>query len=363
VEKKPLIGIFICMLLIVNVSAVRGIPEEKITTTEKKESNTFVKLFDQEDKMYTIINMNSESETPRRNVVGPNLAPNPSFEEGDTIPTGWTYNPNTNGIYTWDSNHAHSGEKSIGVLNLTNNSNSSDLMWTTLDFIPVDCILYSYMFIAWFRFVEKPPDCHFAMLRVLEYDINYQFIEQGGFGIGSVNNTEWQGFGFSFSYNNNTKYVKLQAGQEYIRGEPDPSVEIRFDDINYSIWSTAPNTPTITGETQGQVRTIYNYTITTTDPDNDNVHYEINWGDNTTQITGLHESGEEIVINHTWNVRGTYIVRVRAIDMLNLKSDWAALTVTMPCSHKIPIQSFWGGLLERYPNAFPIIRYLLEFIS
>jgi hypothetical protein len=198
------------------------------------------------------------------------------------------------------------------------------------------------------------------MLHVLEYDINYQFIGHSGFGIGSVNDTEWHGFGFS-SYNNHTKYVKLQVGQECIRGEPDPLIEIRFDDVNYSIWSTAPNTPTITGETQGRVRTLYDYTITATDPDQDNVHYEIDWGDNTTQITGLHESGEEIVINHSWNVRGTYNIRVRAIDDLNIKSDWATLTVTMPCSYKIPFQSFWERLLDQFPNALPIFRYLIGF--
>jgi hypothetical protein len=81
VDKKPLIGIVICMLLIVNASAVLGIPEEKINTIENTESFTFVKLFDQEDRKYAVLNINPESETPRRNVVGPNLATNPSLKK------------------------------------------------------------------------------------------------------------------------------------------------------------------------------------------------------------------------------------------------------------------------------------------
>ncbi|MCU0851336.1 MAG: hypothetical protein MUC80_08745, partial [Candidatus Thermoplasmatota archaeon] len=51
--------------------------------------------------------------------MGPNLAPNPSFEDGETMPTGWTYTPNSTGMYTWDSAYALSGEKSVGLLNLT----------------------------------------------------------------------------------------------------------------------------------------------------------------------------------------------------------------------------------------------------
>ena len=103
-DKKPLIGIVICIILIVNVSAVLG--------------NT--------------------GENPHENVarMEPNLAPNPSFEEGDTIPTGWTYSSDTNGIYTWDSAYAYSGEKSIGVLNLTGDIYPPYMMWITTDFFP-----------------------------------------------------------------------------------------------------------------------------------------------------------------------------------------------------------------------------------
>jgi hypothetical protein len=98
---------------------------------------------------------NAESKIAHENVAGPgpNLAPNPSFEEGDTMPTGWTHSSNTTGIFHWDSNYVHSGEKSIGVLGLKKNSSQNEpyLNWTTTDFIPIDLRKYAYNFSAWFK--------------------------------------------------------------------------------------------------------------------------------------------------------------------------------------------------------------------
>jgi hypothetical protein len=325
VDKKPLIGLITCILLIVNVSAVLG--------------NT--------------------DEIPYRNVTGmePNLAPNPSFEEGNIMPTGWTYAPDTNGTFTWDSNYAHSGEKSVGVLNLTN-AYPYRVMWITTDFIPVDITTSSYMLSAWFKFVDI-PEYQYATVRILRYDINYQLTGYGGAGHGS-NDTEWHQITKTTGNDDHTKYVKLEIGQAFNPPyEPDPLIEIRFDDVNFSIWNTVPNTPTITGETHGRVRTLYDYTFTTIDPDQDNVSYEIEWGDNTTQTTDFYESGEKVIISHIWGIERTYQIKVRAIDEDNAKSDSATLDVTMPYSYVILFMQFWMKFLERFPNAFPLIRYLI----
>ncbi len=121
-----------------------------------------------------------------------------------------------------------------------------------------------------------------------------------------------------------------------------------------------PNTPTITGETNGAIQTSYDYIIQTTDPDQDDVQYHIDWGDDTT-ITGLNESGEEIIVSHTWNKKGIYSVKVKAVDEYYAESDWGTLTVTMPCSYNKPIIHFLELLFERFPHAFPILRSLLEY--
>ena len=360
-DKKPLIGIVICLLFVVNISTVLGFPEAKITTMKKTGSYPSIKMLNQEDAVYTFFSTHTINDIPHGNVVGPNLAPNPSFEEGDTTPVGWMYDTNTTGIYHWDTNYAHSGEKSIGILNLTNNSNSSYLSWSTLDFISVECAVYSYLFSVWFRFIEVPPECHFVMMRIHEYDNSHQIIGTTGVGFGGITNTEWIDFG-TITHYDTTKYVKLEVGLWYdLNGEPDPMNELRFDDANFSIWTTAPNIPTITGKKHGHVRTSYDYTIVTTDPDQDNVQYFIEWGDNTTTMTDFFESGEEIVLNHTWDIKGTYQIKVRAHDEYGKNSDWATLEVTMPLSYTFPFIQFWMKFHERFPNAFPILCHFLGF--
>jgi hypothetical protein len=217
------------------------------------------------------------------------------------------------------------------------------------------------MLSVWFKFVDI-PEYQYATIRILEYDINYQPTGSNGAGRGS-NDSEWHQITGHTGYDHGqTKYVKFEIGQAFnLPYEPDPLVEIRFDDVNFSLWNTAPKTPTITGEINGRVRTLYDYTITTIDPNQDNVTYEIDWSDNTTQTTDLYESGEEIIIPHIWGVERTYNVRVKAIDEHHADSDWASLSVTMPCSYHKSMQQFLELLFQRFPNVFPILRHLLGY--
>jgi len=55
---------------------------------------------------------------------------------------------------------------------------------------------------------------------------------------------------------------------------------------------------------------------------------------------------------------GTYIIKVRAEDERGDYSDWATLEVEMPVNQQNQHPLFqW--FLERFPNAFPILRYLI----
>ena len=130
----------------------------------------------------------------------------------------------------------------------------------------------------------------------------------------------------------------------YAIGSPDPN---------------APDTPTITGPTSGSRGVEYEYTFTTTDPNDDDVFYHIEWGDGTSDYwLGPHGSGEEINVSHTWNKMGTYTIRARAKDTNDLKSDWGTLSVTMPRSRLLSSPLFMR-LLEWFPNALPLLRQML----
>ena len=121
----------------------------------------------------------------------------------------------------------------------------------------------------------------------------------------------------------------------------------------------APEAPTITGETDGKTGVEYDYTVSTTDPNGDDVYYYVDWGDGEFEDWfGPFASGEEIIVSHTWEKRGTYIIRVRAKDTDNLWGPWGELEVKMPVNQH-PFYSLFLRFLERFPNAFPILRNLL----
>ena len=120
-----------------------------------------------------------------------------------------------------------------------------------------------------------------------------------------------------------------------------------------------PEPPLIDGPMQARVRKNIEYTLQAEDPDNTPISFYIDWGDGTNKQTIDYEPGVQVPVFHTWTKKGTYIIRAKAIDTFGLESDWGTLTVTMPYSYEQPQFPFINWLLEHFPNAFPILRYLL----
>ncbi|KYK25164.1 hypothetical protein AYK24_10465 [Thermoplasmatales archaeon SG8-52-4] len=119
-----------------------------------------------------------------------------------------------------------------------------------------------------------------------------------------------------------------------------------------------PKKPTITGPTSGKAGTSYTYSITTTDPESDEVRYYINWGDDTnSDWIGPFESGEIVNKSHKWIETGSYIIKVKAKDVYEEESPETILIVTMP-RNKVLFNSLFFKLFER----FPFIQRLLSFI-
>ncbi|MCK5260952.1 MAG: immune inhibitor A [Thermoplasmatales archaeon] len=133
-----------------------------------------------------------------------------------------------------------------------------------------------------------------------------------------------------------------------------------LEDMEVSIIENdPPNIPNITGPTSGNIGTAYDYTFVTTDPNGDNISYYIEWGDGSIEEwVGLYVSGEEVILNHTWDEKGPYVIRAKAKDVFDEESNWGTLEVTMP-RNKILVNSLFLKFLERFPRAFPILRNLL----
>ena len=204
------------------------------------------------------------------------------------------------------------------------------------------------------RWWNQGTQYHFAM--VGNYALNQDVQINSGDTFHQV--VVWDGttFGMSDIAQNNVMVIAsvFTAGTKYV----DETAAVSFDPGE----NHPPNTPTITGEINGSVRTSYDYTITATDPDTDDVKYIIDWGDDTSTTTGFNESGEEVTVSHTWNRKGTYTVRVKAIDEEDAESEWGTLIVTMPMTASFErLYHFFEAFFERFPNAFPLLRHLLGF--
>jgi PKD repeat protein len=125
--------------------------------------------------------------------------------------------------------------------------------------------------------------------------------------------------------------------------------------------NAAPSTPEITGKIQGKPHVMMNFTITSTDPDDDNLFYVVDWGDETNSSVGPYASGDIISVTHAWSTKGTYVVRCQARDIAGAESDWGTLSVKIPFTIGQPVGSFLEWLFERFPHTFPFLRHFLGY--
>jgi len=131
-----------------------------------------------------------------------------------------------------------------------------------------------------------------------------------------------------------------------------------IDDTN-----APPITPEIDGPPRGKPFIQYIFTIVTTDVDADTVFYYVDWGDNTTSgWLGPYGSGVQQSVTHSWNQKGTYSVKVKAKDIHGAESDWGVLSVKIRFLYGMSLHIFLRWFFDRFPDAFPLLRFLLQFI-
>ncbi|KYK25814.1 hypothetical protein AYK20_03945 [Thermoplasmatales archaeon SG8-52-1] len=131
------------------------------------------------------------------------------------------------------------------------------------------------------------------------------------------------------------------------------------DPMLFIINNSHPTKPSINGPLEGKVRTKYQYSFKAHDSEEDKIYYFIDWGDQTnTGWMGPYSSGQEVKIEHTWKLKGEYTIKARAKDNNNLLSPWGTFEITMPRTKTYNL--FLLQFLKQFPNAFPILKYMLE---
>jgi CubicO group peptidase (beta-lactamase class C family) len=144
-----------------------------------------------------------------------------------------------------------------------------------------------------------------------------------------------------------------------INGESGISniVDVLFNYAENILDNLPPNTPTITGPTSGKAGDSYKYTIVTTDPEDDEISYFVDWGDgNTGGWTRLLPSGREYNVSYIWQEQGIYTIKVKAKDEYGAESYWATLEVSMPKTKSISVFNSW---ILRLIQRFPILELLI----
>ncbi len=120
------------------------------------------------------------------------------------------------------------------------------------------------------------------------------------------------------------EFKKIKIGRrapissEHFDGEVD---ELKI--IRYIGGNQPPNKPIITGPTLGLLGEKLNYSIITTDEEEDDIEYQIDWGDgDITDWFGPFLSGEGINLSHEYSKNGTYAIKTRAKDFWHV-GDWS----------------------------------------
>jgi hypothetical protein len=151
----------------------------------------------------------------------------------------------------------------------------------------------------------------------------------------------------------------IRAKSKDINDAESPS---SFHDLR--VGNEPPEKPIITGENNGGVDKEYECTILSTDPEGDNIYYDVLWDDGTNLTNfGPYASGIEVRLTHIWNQEGTYTIKARACDRFGKCSEWAEFEISMPKNKNINFNmNLIMFLSKHFPNIFPIFRYLSNLI-
>lgn len=115
----------------------------------------------------------------------------------------------------------------------------------------------------------------------------------------------------------------LLEGLNIIEHECLKSLDLAFvitgdEEINHP--PLTPSQPI--GPTTGKKDQSLSFTVSTTDPDGDQIYYWIEWGDGTNSgWNGPHASGFALTLSHTYTSKGKFQITVKAKDTHNAESD------------------------------------------
>ena len=107
----------------------------------------------------------------------------------------------------------------------------------------------------------------------------------------------------------------------------------------------------------------YEFTFMSTDADDHDLYYRINWDDgNDTGYTGPYNSGETLTLTHSWKKKGDYTIKAWAKDPLNDESGQASfkLNILTNADKQKSKNLLLSEVLLRLIENFPLLNKILN---
>ena len=119
-----------------------------------------------------------------------------------------------------------------------------------------------------------------------------------------------------------------------------------------------PSAPEIVGPPKGIPGQEYSFTFVSTDSDDIDLYYYIDWGDgNIEEWIGPYASGNIVRLSHIWDEQSTYTIKAKAKDLFDGESSWGLFNIEIPRTRNT-CNTLLTYLLEHFTNAFPIFRQI-----
>lgn len=186
-----------------------------------------------------------------------------------------------------------------------------------------------------------PKKFYYIVCKVIgEWNVSLQ---NAVFWGGSEGNPYLQGTSF---------YIYNSTWEEEYSFDP-----VDFCFITYGYNNYPPNKPTINGDIKVTLNKEYQYSFFSTDQEQDEISYYIDWGDNTnTGWTRTIPSGQYYNSSHTWFEKGSYTIKAKAKDPYGAESEWTTLAISMPKNKAINIPL----ILQKLIRWLPILEKILK---
>jgi hypothetical protein len=119
-----------------------------------------------------------------------------------------------------------------------------------------------------------------------------------------------------------------------------------------------PDTPE--GPDKGILNRELTYSISTTDPEGDQVFYQWSWGDGyISEWEGPYNSGETATASHRWKEEASYYIKVKAKDIYDQESDWSE-KLRIKISENRALNYRIDEFLQLFSRLFPISRLIFR---